>query len=375
MLPVDRREFWDGFFGVDDEVELDELDEATVEFPVSDGYALQLTLSSMPYMCGLELRTPSTDHPLEVGWDDLVHWQPHTMHWTELDLIGRCTALRTPGLPHPGLPMVLLSRFAVLGDGDDADAAMALLRSAFDSVGPALRRVTATERLDLFDRRAAGVEWRRDPRGLHPVQEQGTGWRLSSLRDHDGFPHEQWNTMIERARRFCSETVDRPWRTPAVRELAEWIVATGRLDGNAARLARLLEREGCDVPAILTALGEPAGACWVIELLAGAEQGALVAACSGPDAWTPPVRHVIKITMLAGADWADSPARSAWRTIRARLIEADLGTAEPGASTFSRAEPSRHTFEVTVFDDLERGLRIVQEELVGMSAIVTVDQP
>lgn len=38
-----------------------------------------------------------------------------------LDLICKRVALRDPSLPHPGLPLLLLSRFAPITDSEKAD--------------------------------------------------------------------------------------------------------------------------------------------------------------------------------------------------------------------------------------------------------------
>lgn len=44
----------------------------------------------------MQLSHPGAARPVELGWDDLAHWHPHTLRWSEADLLCRAVALADP---------------------------------------------------------------------------------------------------------------------------------------------------------------------------------------------------------------------------------------------------------------------------------------
>jgi hypothetical protein len=84
----------------------------------------------------LGITGPGSTEPAELGWDDLAHWHPHALRWSELDLICRAVAVRDPRLPHPGAPMALLCRFTAVFEDDDVDRAVAGVDAAYAALRP-----------------------------------------------------------------------------------------------------------------------------------------------------------------------------------------------------------------------------------------------
>src|SRR5262245_39038856 len=69
--------------------------------------------------------------PVQIAWDDEAHWHPHVFRWVELDNVCKRIASRSPDLAHPGIPLLLLFRFAPITSEEDYGLAQASLRSAF----------------------------------------------------------------------------------------------------------------------------------------------------------------------------------------------------------------------------------------------------
>jgi hypothetical protein len=222
--------------------------ELRVTFPVSHGFGLVLDIDRFYGTFGLGLRTPITIEPI--------------LRWPEVDLIGRVTALDDPSLPHPGLPVVLLSRFAPITPEDDAGAVRALLGAALRSF-----RVPAPplEQEPLFP--DAGEPW--------PVLSEDqvaeylavTQRDLRTLRvtDNEQFPFEELAELMRLAERRISRLRGEPWYTDRV-------AAAARASDLSALLAAL-DAAGCDHPTIVDALTPPvvpAEAAWVVEVLGGA---------------------------------------------------------------------------------------------------------
>ncbi|BCB85947.1 hypothetical protein Psuf_032600 [Phytohabitans suffuscus] len=126
--------FWaDYFFRATPAADPDPAD-LRATFPIAGGYALVLDLDREYGTYALGLRTPGGSEPIPMAWDDRSRWHPHGLLWPELDLIGRVVALDDPSLPHPGLPVALLCRFAPITPEDDAAAVRDLLGAALRSL-------------------------------------------------------------------------------------------------------------------------------------------------------------------------------------------------------------------------------------------------
>ncbi|GAA1555487.1 hypothetical protein GCM10009678_43110 [Actinomadura kijaniata] len=268
MHPLDDPRFWTRFLlgeeaAEDDDDDEDGFEAHTVEFALSDGHGLRLDLEPDIDMYTLSL----LDGP-ELGWDDEAHPHPHVLRCAELDLLCRAWAVTDPSAAHPGAPLVLLGRFAIVTEDAELDAVAPLVETALRRVAAPLTVGAWLERRDFRD---AGVTWRHDPRtGRWTVGQDSGGDRdLYSLRSGDGFPAAGLAGLLAEAERVLEEAFG-PWRAA--------LAIPGDPVREAPALARRLRDAGCDHPAIPAALAspEPAERCWVLEELAGLERGALL---------------------------------------------------------------------------------------------------
>lgn len=161
--------------------------------------------------------------PVEIAFDDQAHWHPHLFRWEELEAVCAAIAAGDRGLPHPGVPLLLLARFAIVTDEPEAQRAWAVMAAAWDRLG--LLSVDARRNIfDRLDARGAGVSWVKDDAGhLHPTQpEHLRGVRpLYSLRRpapplgeldaipeaRGPFPFDELDAMLTRARAIAGPPV------------------------------------------------------------------------------------------------------------------------------------------------------------------------
>jgi hypothetical protein len=240
--------------------------ELRATFPISHGYGLVLDLDRVYGTYALGLRTPTSIEPIPMGWDDQSHWHPHCLHWSELDLVGRVVALDDPSLPHPGLPVVLLCRFAPITAADDPDAVRALLQAALRSLRPPPPDL---EQEPLFPY-APRVLTERQIGEYARLPEPGD-LRTLRISGSERFPYEGLAELVRLAQSRLARLTAEPWCTERVRALAGGLAGAGDAPGVGALLAEL-EAAGCDHPTVLDALTDPVTpteAAWVVETLAG----------------------------------------------------------------------------------------------------------
>jgi hypothetical protein len=233
--------------------------ELRATFPIAGGYTLVLDLDRRFGTYALGLRTPTSVEPIPMAWDDRSRWHPHGLLWPELELIGRVVALDDPSLPHPGLPVALLCRFAPITTEDDAAAVRGLLGAALRSLRVP---VPPAEQEPLFPYSPRVLS---DAKVDDYLTVPGEGM-AGTLRyaGSEVFPFDELAETVRLARRRVARVAAEPWRTERVRELAV------RRDTPA--LLAALESAGCDHPTLLDALAEPvtpAEAAWVVDVLAG----------------------------------------------------------------------------------------------------------
>lgn len=133
--------------------------------PVTSRWSMELDLYTD--LGGVTLSLLDGARRLQLGWDDLGHWHPHALRWHELEVFCRAIAHQDASMVHPGASLLLLYRFCPLADGDPVDAALDVIRSAFEQVGfPAL----AAEFLGITDFRGKGVRWVEEAGVECPVQ-------------------------------------------------------------------------------------------------------------------------------------------------------------------------------------------------------------
>ncbi|RKF24072.1 hypothetical protein [Micromonospora globbae] len=197
---------------LDDDADED-LDDSSLDvtFEVGSGHHVVLSMDASADSYSLLIATPDSPEPVELGWDDLAHWHPHALRWTELDLICRAIATRDPRLPHPGTPLALLCRFAAVFDDDDVDQAVAAVDEAYAALRPPQWEgywPSGADWLERADFRGANVVWQRDEVGnlwAHQDEDARDGEPFYSTRlgpdtgTGDGFPHAPLRAVLNAA--------------------------------------------------------------------------------------------------------------------------------------------------------------------------------
>ena len=208
--------FWSGYFW--EEVSGSGrriLEPCVVDFPVADDFGLVLFLGQEFLNFDLSLRAPGLAEPAEIAWDDQAHWLPHVLRWEELELIGRCVALQDASLPHPGLTLLLLCRFAPICVGDDLDVIRPMLEAAWRGLGICSESEIGA-RIDRLDLRLAHIIWEhREPFGWFPTQPEEIEDEaiLYTLRNPEAlsFPFGPWADMLEAAQVTCESAIQPEW--------------------------------------------------------------------------------------------------------------------------------------------------------------------
>ncbi|TDB96034.1 hypothetical protein E1267_41335 [Nonomuraea longispora] len=223
-LPISRPDFWAACFldeyaydvpGGDVDVSDEEYaPDLVVEYGGGGGYALLVSRTS--YGVTLKLCHPGAAKPVELGWDDLAHWHPHALRWSEVDLVCRATALADPDAGYPGPHLALLGRFGPACTEADAAVAMPLLREAFTTL-PGLDRYQRHTYASRGDIRAFGVRWTKDPTGWwYPCQGGDT-----SAESHDPYRDDpDAEDYLDGGLYSTREPGARPLRGPARTALA-----------------------------------------------------------------------------------------------------------------------------------------------------------
>src|SRR5262245_32117972 len=110
-------EFWNEYLFVDERAAQEwEPWQLTVSIPA--GPPLQLSAADGYISLALMLGSG----PKEVAWDDLAHWHPHLLRWSELLGIVHRFASAVPAI-QPDAVLLLLARFAPVTSGEDAQVA------------------------------------------------------------------------------------------------------------------------------------------------------------------------------------------------------------------------------------------------------------
>ncbi|MEV6299639.1 hypothetical protein AB0M02_09565 [Actinoplanes sp. NPDC051861] len=187
------------------DVEEDDEDEddssVSVVFAVGGGYALTLEVDTGLDLHELGLVGPGDEEPVELGWDDLAHWHPWALRWSELELI--CQAVGD----HSGAALALLCRFAAVFEDDDVESAVARVEAAFAGLRPAGWDgywPSGADWLARADFRGQGVHWERDSDGsLTARQEDGQKRDFYSRRLSASFPYAEFGALLATAEATC----------------------------------------------------------------------------------------------------------------------------------------------------------------------------
>jgi hypothetical protein len=194
---ADDEENWDA-----DDTALD------VQFDVGGGYRILLTVDSQIDFHSLGIVVPGSADAVELGWDDLAHWHPYALRWSELDLICRAIAALDPQLPHPGAPLALLCRFAAVFEDDDVDQAVAAVDAAYVSLCPQQSDgywPCGTDWLKRADFRGQNVVWQCDQAGnlwAHQEDDHEADFYSTRMKPGAGpeyFPYAQLQALLAAA--------------------------------------------------------------------------------------------------------------------------------------------------------------------------------
>jgi hypothetical protein len=245
-----------------------------LDLPVGGGYGLGLEFDPSCACFDLALLLPG-GRRCPIAWDDQAHWHPHVLRWEELDLVCKCAAIQDATLPHPGLPLLLLYRFAPITESDNVDRIFPLIRDAWRSLG-LFGEEQIRQAGQRVDKRGSKFEWRLDDRtGWTLHQENWTRGQAKlytrrsgqpaptengvaipeSLDDPDyRFPFAEYRRMVEAARAMCAGLLRPEWMRAgngAVQRVAAEIDTTKDFT-HLPILADALEDAGCDVALVLT---------------------------------------------------------------------------------------------------------------------------
>jgi hypothetical protein len=278
--------------------------------------------------------------------------------------------------------VALLARFAPLTASEDADVVVPLLDAALRRLpGAGLTESDVRMILKRHDARLAKVDWHWDERIVgywYVFQTDGdairSGWVLGTYRRQTSprlFPYERWSACMASLREQYASAVDPGWLDPGtVLEPARRMLDTGEL-GDAPELAAALRACGCTQPTILAGLEEPvepAEPSWIVELLLGPERGPMIRRHFGPS-WWQFTRYRLDISVKA-----DSSERPAVRALAAAvdktLRSTKLGRATEGGYVGVGAV-GYWSIDVTVDDDLDRGVGLVQEVVADTELTAT----
>lgn len=371
-------DFWRDYLWEDEssDREYPTLEKFTLAWAVCSGYRLSLEMSGLHYF-SLGFTHPKQKKAIELGFDDQAHWHPNCLRWEELDLFGRLIALQDPRLPHPGLPVLLLNRFAPICTNTDAEVVFTLIETAWKAQGMKKGK-RFNSRVERYDRRHAEFEWRNiQGVGWEIGQPEGaddrTNWDCYTLRsaENQSFPFAQWNAFVTACEGHYRSFRNPAWVDPGgtVSNLARVVAASG--DGVAAgALADALEENGCDQETILTALRtRDAGRfAWVVEFLLDLPHGEVY-------------RRLFKRTKRKQVSWFELDlhwpelrgkgavsGRELVERLNAALGKAKLGRAEDNGASMSDGPSGETVFTATfisiqIRDDLDEGLRVVLNTL------------
>ena len=202
MQPLDVTDrafsasFWDDYLFVDEDAPREE--QWRYVLPLN--MPAELVIENDLGMISLQFRGSKEEELVEIAFDDEAHWHPHVLRWEEVQAIGHRIARAEPSLPHPGIPLLLLSRFAPVVSETDAHVAIESISQAMERIG-ILSPARLQHLIRLIDFRNAAVTWRHDPAtGWFPDQHAGPGVEpgLYSLRHPENatFPWEAWRRFV-----------------------------------------------------------------------------------------------------------------------------------------------------------------------------------
>ena len=362
------RRFWTDFFW---ETHADfeaypELDGCTLGFPVAPGYVLALTLDDSLSFFSLAIKAPAQE-AVRIGWDDEGHYHPHTLRWPELELLCRAIALQDPDLPHPGLPLLLLHRFAPICPADDLDSILPMLVAAW-AERDLFSQSEIRDFVERRDTRDGTFTWRDDAETGHwylDQQDPDAPRGLYTLRHpvNPEFPHNELNQMLRGAQSIIDQAGGSAGREAAA------FAQSGDL-ALVPAIFRGLQDEGQALLAdILAENGSAARACWLVEVLLGLPAGSLVRQWASPIHLREPHRLLFCLPLIDPIrPLPESAPKLLYESLKRVLNDRHLGDLEFRSSSQFTDE----TYSILTKDDLGVGVRLVRQMLWWARAPETV---
>jgi hypothetical protein len=160
---MSNKTFWSDFFGLTSENDFilyQGLKDCELDLMLGQsGYGVSIRFFTSLFDLELTFVSPSSLERVVIGVDG-SHAYPYTLRWVEVDLICRAIAAQDPQLPHPGLPLLFLLRFAPICIGDDVDLIVSMVDAALEPLRFSHRNILDV--LTEHDARDAGFRWRYD---------------------------------------------------------------------------------------------------------------------------------------------------------------------------------------------------------------------
>jgi hypothetical protein len=375
QLLVRTRRFWTDSFWVTDRQEnaYSEFESCVVDLPVAGGYGLSLSFGECLDYFSLGFVSPSTE-TVEIAYDDDGQQFPHALRWQELELICRTIALQDAELPHPGVLLLLLHRFAPICEGDDLDLIVPMLDAAWRQLD--VFSDTEIQRLiEQADARDAGFAWRYEETVkawcLEQDDHRSAGRSLYTYRtaENANFPFVNWGHMLAEANQVIMRA--RGGACDDARAFAE----TGDLT-IVPQIIRSLRSENHSSMADAFGSEPPISrVCWIVETLLGSDPGSVL------KRYVPRTHELReKYTLSLGLPLCD-PKRPLPTTagniiadiLDRILVDRNLGRAETGGGTLTPTEDGTYIdtekrIDICINGDLEEGIRLVRDVLWWLRA-------
>jgi hypothetical protein len=350
-----------------------EFESCAVGLPVAGGYGLSLSFGECLDYFSLGFVSPSTD-TVEIAYADDGQSIPNVLRWQELELICRTIALQDAELPHPGIPLLLLYRFAPICEGDDLDLIVPMLDAAWRQL--AVFSDTEIQRLiELADARDAGFLWRYDDTVkawcLEQDDHRPARRSLHTYRtiEDASFPFVNWGRMLAEANQVIMRAGG------AARDDALVFAETGDLT-IVPQIIRSLRSENHS--SVADAFGnEPpiSRVCWIVETLLGLDPGYVL------KRYVPRTHELReKYTLSLDLPLCD-PKRPLPVTaskiiadiLDRILVDRNLGRAETGGGTSTPTKDGTYIdtevgVDIYINGDLEKGIRLVRDVLWWLCA-------
>ncbi|QKD56639.2 uncharacterized protein FOBCDRAFT_241400 [Fusarium oxysporum Fo47] len=190
-------------------------DEAELNFPVGPEFGLSVKVDN--YISTIQLHFNSQDKKHFLGYDDNFHWQPYTLRWSELEAVCQAVSITDRKYSHPGLPLLILARFAPICIGDDVDHIVEILVQAWKTLGEdILTDDQIRQVIERIDNRDMQLCWHYDEsrsywwvgKGLDEstATKAYTYRRSRELDCEEPFPNEQWNAFISALQDIVDES-------------------------------------------------------------------------------------------------------------------------------------------------------------------------